>query len=560
MYTSLTRLGGLCVALGAVLLCLSAAAQDSSPHRPKHAVEDSSTTMQLFGGGSSRAARFPFVYRSIDGSGNNGANPAWGKADEPLLRILGSSYADGVDAPAGDGLPSARHVSNECAAQPESLENPRGVSSMFWQWGQFVDHDIDLVPVADPAEPLLIDVPLGDPHFDPFETGTMTIGFDRSFGTPINGVREQINEISAFIDASNVYGSDAERAEALRTMDGTGKLKVSEGDLLPFNIDGLPNADSTSSEFFFAGDFRANEQVALTAMHTIWVREHNFWADIINMLLRFLPGDVKYEWARAIVAAEMQAITYEEFLPILLGPNALPPYTGYKAEVNPGISNSFATAAYRFGHTMLPEELLRLDTNGQPIPDGNLSLADAFFNPDNLTNYGVEPYMRGLAMQRAQNVDNKVVDAVRNMLFGPPGAGGFDLASLNIQRGRDHGLPSYNEARIALGLAPAQTFADITPKQAAQQKLADAYGTVDKVELWIGGLAEEPVPGAMVGQTFHAILVDQFTALRDGDSFWYESYLPPFLVRMVKSQTLDRVIRRNSDIGNEVSGDVFHVR
>ena len=88
-------------------------------------------------------------------------------------------------------------------------------------------------------------------------------------------------EITAFIDASNVYGSGEERAYALRTLDGTGKLKttISEvGDLLPYNTPGLANAPAATPNFFLAGHVRANEQIALTAMHTLFVREHNHWA------------------------------------------------------------------------------------------------------------------------------------------------------------------------------------------------------------------------------------------------------------------------------------------
>jgi len=146
---------------------------------------------------------------------------------------------------------------------------------------------------------------------------------------------------------------------------------------------------------------------------------------------------------------------------------------------------------------------------------------------------------------------------VRNFLFGPPGEGGFDLASLNIQRGRDHGLPDYNTVRAAYGLEPVTTFAEINPSSIVQADLEAAYGSVDDLDLWVAGLAERHVRGALVGETFRAILVDQFERLRDGDRFWYEIYLPPQMVLMVERQTLGRIIRRNTRIGNELQGDVF---
>ena len=164
--------------------------------------------------------------------------------------------------------------------------NWKRATDFLWQWGQFLDHDIDLTE-SNTSEPFFITVPSGDPWFDPLDTGTLQMPFFRSMsdiftGTDPSNPRQQLNGITAFIDASNVYGSDPQRAAALRTNDGTGRLKVSDGDFLPYNIDGLPNAPGNGPEFFLAGDVRANEQVALTAMHTLFVREHNRLADQIR--------------------------------------------------------------------------------------------------------------------------------------------------------------------------------------------------------------------------------------------------------------------------------------
>lgn len=529
--------------------------------------------------------------RTIDGTGNNLAHPEWGSAGVALVRVAANDYADGISAPAGATRPSPRVVSNLVVAQTQSIENRQRASDFVWQWGQFLDHDLDETPVADPAEEFPIAVPTGDPYFDPLGTGTVTIPLARSLRVLEGGVGQQTNLITAYIDASNVYGSEAERAEALRTHDGTGRLKTSAGDFPPFNTDGLPNAPSNAPTFYLAGDFRANEQVGLLALHTLFVREHNYWADRIaaeglggpggghhpghasqhgSRDRRAVPsgasgssapapltGDEIYELARAIVGAEMQVITYDEFLPLLLGPNRIEPYQGYRPEVNASIRNEFATAAYRFGHSMLSPTLLRLEPNGQSIADGDLSLADAFFNPSELLATGIEPVLRGLATQRAQAVDNHVVDEVRNFLFGPPGAGGFDLASLNLQRGRDHGLASYNETRIAYGLPPMPSFAALSRRPSVQRGLAASYGDVDEVDLWIGALCEEPLPRALVGETLATILAEQFEALRDGDRYWYQHALPPSLIHLVEDQSLARIIERNTTIGSELSADVF---
>jgi len=502
-------------------------------------------------------------FRSIDGSGNNLAADRVGAANTALLRLLPAAYADGLSALAGPERPGAREVSNAVCAQDESRPNPRGASDFLWQWGQFVDHDIDLTDGTDPPEPAPIAVPAGDPFFDPDGTGQVSMEVNRSVydtDTGADDPRQQLNEITAWIDASNVYGSDAERAAALRANDGSGRLRTSEGDLLPFNEDGQPNAGGDGPELFLAGDVRANEQVGLTALHTLFVREHNRLADQIGVANPDLSGDRIYELARRIVGAEIQVITYQEFLPALLGPDALPPYEGYDPELDAGIANVFSTGAYRFGHSALSSYLLRLGADGEEIDEGHLALRDAFFAPRRLVDEGgIEPVLRGLAAQVCQSVDLYVIDDVRNFLFGPPGSGGFDLAALNIQRGRDHGLPSYNEARRAFGLPPARTFADVTDSPETAARLASVYADVDDVDLWVGGLAETPVPGALVGPLVHAILSEQFETLRDGDRLWYARTLSAERRRQVENTRLSDVIRRNTDIGTEITDDVFHV-
>lgn len=506
-------------------------------------------------------ASFPQDLRTIDGVGNNLANPAWGSAGSAFLRLTRVDYEDGESAPSGADRPSARAVSNVVVAQDELIPNQRRVTDFVWQWGQFLDHDLDLTPEVEPEEVLDIAVPTGDPWFDPTGSGEVTISLHRSlYLDDGEGIRQQVNAITAFIDGSNVYGSDSERADALRAFDGLGQLATSDGDLLPFNEAGLPNAATGDpASFFLAGDFRANEQVGLTAMHTLFVREHNYWAGRVRAALPELDGDRVYAYAKAIVAAELQAITYNEFLPVLLGRNALPPYRGYRSEVDPSISNVFATAAYRFGHSMLSPQLLRLGSDGQPIEDGHLSLADAFFHPQALVDHGIDPLLRGLAAQRPQQIDGHLVDEVRNFLFGPPGAGGFDLASLNLERGRDHGLPGFNQVRRDFGLPRYRRFAHIHTDSSVNRALRDAYGDVDDIDPWIGGLSEPQAPGALVGETWRAVLADQFTRLRDGDRFWYQSYLPPFLVAIVEDQTLAQIIRRNTTIGGELQDDVFRL-
>lgn len=501
-------------------------------------------------------------WRTIDGRGNNLEDPEFGTPGSQLLRLVPAAYEDGTSSPAGSDRPGSREISNALCTQ-DAVAHAGGITDLFWQWGQFLDHDIDFTPSATPAEALSITVPRGDSFFDPEGTGGVTIRFqrsvyDRTTGTDPSNPRQQTNHITAFIDGSTVYGSDAVRAGALRRNDSTGRLRTSRRRLLPFNTDELPNVGGTRPDLFLAGDERANEQVALTAMHTVFVREHNRQARRIKRRRPHLSGNEIYERARAVVCAEIQVITYNEFLPVLLGPEALLPYAGYDPVVNPGISNMFSTAAFRFGHSMLPPRLLRLRRSGRPIPAGPLPLRQAYFAPRLLLRKARLPHLfRGLAWQWAQDPDLLVIDDVRNFLFGHPGAGGLDLAALNIQRGRDHGLPSYNQARLALGLPPAHSFADITPDADLQQRLADVYGDVDRVDAWVGGLAEDHVPGALVGPLFHTVISDQFQRLRDGDRFWYQNVFTGEELARLEQTTLARIIRRNTPVGKEFPRSVF---
>ena len=516
-----------------------------------------------------------FEFRSIDGSHNNLSNPGWGEAHTPLIRLTPPAYDDGISSPRtldsnGNSLPSPRAISNAVAAQSEPMPNSQNLTNWFWQWGQFVDHDLDLTEPHKPSESFNIAVPQGDPFFDPFNTGTQEISLNRSIydtstGTGPGNPRQQLNEITAYIDGSVIYGSDPVRASQLRANDGTGKLKTSAGNLLMLNTPGLPNAGGTSSSLFLSGDPRANEQIGLTSVHTLFLREHNRLADDILTALNngdsaltqklddsgLSQGDFVYEVTRKVVGAQIQSITYNEFLPLLLGDNALRNYRGYDETVNSGISNEFSTAAYRFGHTMLTSNLLAIDPNDETI--SAIALRDSFFNPDYIKNNGIDSIVLGLADQQANEIDPFVVNDVRNFLFGPPGSGGFDLASLNLQRGRDHGLGSYNEIRSALGLGVASSFADITSDVGIQNKLASVYQSVNDVDVWIGGLAEDSFRDSIVGELFYTILKDQFLRLRDGDRFFYLqelehlSLLQP-IVGNIDRTTLADIILRNTSI------------
>ena len=455
--------------------------------------------------------------RTYSGIGNNQRNRTWGAANTTLLRTdVGHGYEDFLgNNLARKSSPSTRYVSNKvCQVAKRPKLNPKKLSDFMWAWGQYLDHEIDLTPDAG-GDKVPIAVPENDPVMQEPE-----IDFKRSKNETspmgIMQARQQINVISAYIDASNVYGSDTHRAETLRTKKG-GKLKTSNKNLLPLNKDGFENAPNKDDQsMFLAGDIRANEVSILTAMHTLFVREHNRRCDQITSKHHDLSDEKIYQRARRYVGALEQVITYEEFLPALLGKKALSEYKGYNDQVNAGVSNLFSTACYRLGHAML-SETVRVDNKKK-----SLSLRDIFFKPEWIKKFGIEPFISGLAKQRMKNIDVQIVDSLRSFLFQENGKG-LDLAALNMQRGRDHGLPDYNTCRTRLGLEQKMKFRDITNAKTARA-LEDAYGgNIDAIDPWVGGLAEPHVNNGNVGELIFTVIKSQFERFRDGDRFWYEN-------------------------------------
>ncbi len=512
-------------------------------------------------------------YRSIDGSGNNMANSSWGAAGTQLARIAGTAYDDGFSTPRGGllgptppnpALPNPRDISNMVVAQTIMLPNNHSMTDWVFQWGQFVDHDLDLTNAADPPEDFNIPIPFGDPQFDKNSTGTQVMGFQRSkydlaTGTGPGNPRQQINDVTSYLDASMVYGSDTTRANFLREHAG-GRLLTSAGNLMPLNAFGQPNATGgqPANQFYLAGDVRANEQVGLTAVQTLFVREHNRLADQIATTVGGTDDEI-YERARKLVGAEIQAITYNEFLPALLGSYAPSVYSVYDPGQNAAILNEVSTALYRVGHTMLSPNLMRMQNDGTEAPGGPMGLQHAFFLPQSLAGTNELDYLlKGLASDQQQDVDMHMVDDVRNFLFGDPIPGGFDLASLNIQRGRDHGLPGYNAMRVAFGLAPKATFADISTDPSIVAGLETLYGSVDDIDAWVGALSEDHLADSQVGELITYGLLDQFTRIRDGDRFWFtqDADLSTNDLNWLMSLKLSDVIRLNTSITN-LQGNVF---
>ena len=293
-------------------------------------------------------------------------------------------------------------------------------------------------------------------------------------------------------------------------------------------------------------------------MHTIWVREHNRIATALSALNSNWNEEKLFQEARKIVGAQIQKITYKDYLPLLIGdrlPQLISDYSvrGYNNEVDPSIPNAFATAAYRYGHSQIQPFFDRLDVNYNPLPQGPLQLVDAFFNPSSyVESGGTDPILRGLITRQARFVDEFLNNILTNQLFAMnSSAPGLDLASLNIQRGRDHGLPPYlTWKRWALEQCGIESN---FRNELTKIHLLQTYGTLETVDLFVGGLAEEPLEGGLVGATFACIFARTFAAVRDGDRFYYENAdaaTATFTATQraeIEKASLSRVICDNSD-------------
>ncbi|KAK4008470.1 hypothetical protein OUZ56_013610 [Daphnia magna] len=515
-------------------------------------------------------------FRTLDGSCNNIKHASWGKSRTQYQRILVPAYADGVWLPRraqnGSELPSPRLVSISVVLD----KNTPSEAETTWvmQYGQFLAHDLaftsffrmnnsmsiqccteegKLLRDTELQHPvcLPIEIPEDDPFYSKFSQHCMS--FVRSIPAPRSDCRlghgEQMNGNTHFLDQSNVYGSDEKQSAAVRTFqNGTLKSTPQKGhqglDLLPSDdsadtnctlskdVSGIDPPDDVRC--FKSGDTRSNQSPNLAVTHTVFLREHNRLAAELAYLNPSWDDERLFQESRRILIAQMQHITYNEWLPIVIGRTKmqelglLPLQHGFSEEyyknLNPGVLNEFASAAFRFGHTLIQgkQDLF----NRQRRKEKHILLRQHFskvqevYKPGNL-----DQFLTGLATQPGQDFDNYFSKEITHHLFEEEGKGfGLDLVSLNLQRGRDHGLPGYNAFRTICGLQRAKNFNDLLDliSPAIVERFELLYDSVDDIDLYIGGVSEDKAEGALLGPTFQCIVADQFLRLKRGDRFFYD--------------------------------------
>ncbi|NP_001161670.1 thyroid peroxidase-like protein precursor [Saccoglossus kowalevskii] len=545
---------------------------------------------------------FHSKFRTIDGTCNNFKYPSQGAALTPFTRMRDSIYENGFTEPVGwnpgmlyNGFPKPlpRDVTNRLG-RTYTISHSLHLTDLVSLFGQFLDHDTDLTPQSPssvsfkdgqpcsascdnkpPCFPLLV------PDDDPRIHGVNCTEFIRSSAVCGTGSvwlsREQTNAITSYIDASQVYGSEQNKADNLRAFDGKGGMRVGHNEtatgrpLLPFDPNSpmacLSDDNMNDVPCFLAGDTRANELTGLTSMHTLFLREHNRISNILSQINPHWDDEQLYQEARKIVGATLQHITYDHYLPKIIGDvgmESMGVYNGYDPDTNAAIANVFATAAFRFGHATVKPFISRLDENFNETSEGHLPLHRAFFQPWRIVEEGgIDPVIRGFFATAAKDLNpgEIMTDELTEHLFELSNSIALDLMSLNIQRGRDHALPGYTVWRDMCGLVAADTFDKLKNEMSddyVRHTLQDLYGHPGNIDLFIGALAEDPLEGSVVGPTFNCILARQFNKTRNGDRFWYENdgYFSENQVAEIKKTSLARIICDNTNI-DVLQQDVF---
>lgn len=526
-------------------------------------------------------------YRSFDGECTNPVRPDIGRARTPMFSYVRDTFDSRRKA--GTRLPSARTISNIVLHQfDESVTDPNNRLTEFVTFfGQFLDHNIVLASndmensFADQDIPVAANDPVYQSDFIQFNRNVKANRRGEPNGP---GWIRAINVVSSAVDLFAVYGS-ASLAPDLRTgSDGLLRTSDDSRNLLPLNGEGINEADAERNapeqepgerdNFFIAGDTRSNENPQLTAIHTLFLRVHNTIA--ADLVVHF-PGksdEWYYQSARRVNQAYFQDIVFNEFLPTMTGqkledcPAAADGVQCFDPDVDVSVSDVFSIAAFRVGHTMVGNFIHRVGAGGTPMAP--IELRDAFFrNVTLLQTDGIEPYIRGSILNQAQKVDNFIVDAMRNALFeNVPEEEGFDLAAINIQRGRDTNLQSFSETRRLFLRSRANRFAQISRNRNVRDRLSRAYDRAADVELWVGLMSEDQENGRPMGRTLNAIWLAEFERLRNGDAYFYlnkNMYDPELLTYQPLIDTIEGrglsmrdLILDNSDItNNEIPSNIW---
>lgn len=523
-------------------------------------------------------------YRTLDGSCNNLYHPYWGKANVCHVRLIPAAYDDGLSTPKtksvrGGYLPPARTISTVAhSPRPERSY----YTNLKMAWGQFLQHDITFTPssVADykggvikccpnPTHPQCFSIPIPKNDYYLSKWNQTCMEFVRSAPCPLCtlGPRQQMNQATSFIDLSLVYGNDVKQAASLRTYrDGLLKFSLACGKEIlyvsPQGADGQCSPSVKNQPCFKAGDVRVNQHPGLQSLHVIFLRLHNQHARGLKRVNPRWNDEKLFQEARRLTIAQFQHVTYHEYLPIVFGPLLTKyydlevtygsGYTRYEPYTDPTTWNDYIIAG-RFGHSQVTSFFSTFGAKGNY--EKGYWLRDSFFDPTPIHQCWLDPILKGLLTDPAQTVDPWVTGDLHNYLYRLKGEPfGLDLAAINIQRSRDHGLPGYTSYLDFCFGYHAKTWHDLSQFIPYEQLdiFKKLYADPADIDLWSGVISERKFPDADVGPTASCILGIQYYHLKYGDRYFYShgyqtGSFSPKQVAEIKTTTLAQLLCLTSD-------------
>lgn len=527
-------------------------------------------------------------YRTIDGSCNNVNRTYLGKSNTVYGRLLQSDYDDGLHEMRGhlsNTLPNPRLISTTLTTNHSVPEKNHTILTALW--GLLVYHDVSFTPVRgmvhlkNPIMCCNLDggsllpryshascAPINIPKVDPF--------FGVKHQTCMNYVRslpglrtdgklgpmEQMNQVTHFLDASFLYGSTSSYARSIRTLEGGKLIDADQSIKKCFKV------GNSSSVCYEDGNSRIMFVPQLRVVQLIFLNEHNKIADSLASINKKWSDEKIYQETRRIIIAVFQHITYNHWLPVLLGEKFVKDlnvtstkksHVDYNSDVEPVISNAVATAAFPSLNSMLDNFIKLYKEDGTILKETHLR--DHIVEDFTDKNY-IDQLVKSMITQNAQKLDTKYADTLTKYWYSISGDFGVDALSLDIQRGRDHGLPGYVKFRKYCNLSEIKTFDDLNKiiHHEDVRKLRTLYENVADIDLLVGIISEKQLEDALVGPTLQCLLGNQFKNTRTGDRYFFDhtANFNEAQLSQIKRCSLARIFCDNSGIAT-VQSDVFTV-
>jgi hypothetical protein len=508
----------------------------------------------------------PPPYRTYDGSQTDPNNPAMGKTGMRFGRNMPLEITYPEEQSMLD--PSPRVVSNELLNR-DTFKPATTLNVLAACWLQFQNHD--WFSHGDNSETEFIAVPLGED--DDWSDGAMQVRRTSGDSTNAGGKlpRTYVNKVTPWWDGSQLYGSTEERNRALRSGED-GKLMMDDGRLPEETNEALHGVDLTG--------FSDNYWVGLSVMHTLFANEHNAICDMLKGHHPDWDDEKLFLTARLINAALIAKIHTVEWTPGILahpalqiGMNAnwygvLPKWVKKRfghigsGELLSGIVGSPLdhhtapysitsefVAVYRM-HPLVPDDYaIRSHETGEVIAETDFTPMQGHDTRRAIDQHGMTDwiYSLGLAHPGAITLHNHP-DALRN--HTRVNGDHLDIATIDILRDRERGVPRYNDFREKLRKTRIEKFEDLTPNTEWNEQIREVYGgQIDNVDTQVGMLGEEPPPGFGFSDTAFRIFILMASRRLKSDRFFTNDYTPhvytPEGIEWIEDTLFGDVVRRH---------------